>query len=178
MKIEKKNLPKSIVEYIIEADAKEVAKQRKRVFEYLRKNGDIKGFRKGANVPDDVLEKNYGPDHINQMTVEYTIDVLYKETLKKEKLVPVAQAEIKEIISQEPLKIRMHVEVLPEITIKPAYKKIKLTKKKVSVSASEVQAALDDIQTRFTHFHEVEDKKKKAAMGDKLTIDTDGHDSK
>ena len=72
----------------------------------------------------------------------------------------------------------MHIEVLPEVTIKDAYKKIKLTKQKLSVSAAEVTAALDDIQTRFTQFHDVEDKKQSAAMGDKLTIDTDGHDSK
>jgi len=112
------------------------------------------------------------------MTVEYAIDVLYKDALKKEKIVPVAQAEIKEIISQSPLKIKMHIEVLPEVTIKDTYKKIKLTKEKISVSTDEVQAALTDIETRFTQFHDVEDKKQKAVMGDKLTIDTDGHDSK
>ena len=112
------------------------------------------------------------------MTIEYAIDTLYREALKKEKLMPVAQGEIQEIISQSPLQIKMHIEVLPEVTIKNAYKKIKLKKKKLSVSAAEITAALDDIQTRFTHFHEVEDKKKSAAMGDKLTIDTDGYDSK
>jgi len=178
MKIERNTLPKSIIELIIEADTKEVVKQRTKVFSYLRENGNVKGFRKGAQIPDDVLEKNYGSDYINQMTVEYAIDVMYKDALKKEKIVPVAQAEIKEIISQSPLKIKMHIEVLPEVIIKDTYKKIKLTKEKSSVSADEIQAALDDIQTRFTHFHDVEDTKKKAAMGDKLTIDTDGHDSK
>ena len=177
MKIERNALPESIVELIIEADAKEVAKQRTKVFSYLRENGNVKGFRKGAKIPDDVLEKNYGANYINQMTVEYAIDVLYKEALKKEKIVPVAQAEIKEIISQSPLKIRMHIEVLPEVTIKDGYKKIKLKKKKLSVSAEEVKAALADIETRFTRFNEVEDTKKKAKIGDKLTIDTDGYDS-
>lgn len=112
------------------------------------------------------------------MAIEATIDTLYKEGLKKEKIVPVAQAEIKEIISQSPLKIRMHVEVLPEVTIQDAYKKIQLKKEKLSVTDAEVQAALDDIQTRFTHFHDVTDTKKKVAMGDKVTIDTDGYDSK
>lgn len=112
------------------------------------------------------------------MTIEYAIDTLYREALRKEKLMPVAQGEIQEIVSQSPLQIRMHIEVLPEVTIGAGYKKIKLKKQKLSVSATEIQAALDDIQTRFTHFHDVEDKKKKAAMGDKLTIDTDGHDSK
>lgn len=178
MKVEKKLLPKSIVELIIESDTKEVAKHRSKVFSYLREKGDVKGFRKWAHIPEDVLEKNYGSEYISQMTIEFAIDVMYKDALRKEKIVPVAQAEIKEIISQDPLKIKMHIEVLPEITIEDSYKKIKLKKQKIEVADTEVEAALDDIQTRFTHFHDVEDKKKAAAMGDKLTIDTEGYDSK
>jgi len=46
MKIERKSLPKSIIELVIEADTKEVAKQRTKVFAHLRENGNVKGFRK------------------------------------------------------------------------------------------------------------------------------------
>jgi FKBP-type peptidyl-prolyl cis-trans isomerase (trigger factor) len=46
MKIERKDLENSIVELIVEADTKEVAKYRKKVIDYLQKNADIKGFRK------------------------------------------------------------------------------------------------------------------------------------
>jgi len=56
------------------------------------------------------------------------------------------------------------------------YKKIKLKKQKVSVTAAEVTSALDDIQTRFTQFEEAKTKASKPKMGDRVTIDTDGYE--
>jgi len=76
------------------------------------------------------------------------------------------------------MKIRMQVEVFPEIKISDDYKKISLKKTEVKVSAKEVKSALDDIQTRFTKFEEVTDKKSKVAKGDKVTINTQGFDKK
>jgi len=176
MKIEKKDLENSIVELIVEADTKEVAKYRKKVIDYLQKNADIKGFRKWAKIPEQILVKNYWEDYINQMTVDFAIDDLYKKALTKEKIVPVAQGEIKEIISQNPLKLKMHVEILPTVEIDPKYKDIKLTRKKTSVNAEEVKNALAEIEQKFTKFEEVSDKRSKAAMWDRVTIDTQGYD--
>jgi hypothetical protein len=42
MKIEKKLLPKSILEFIIEEDVKNIARERKHVIDYLRNTADIK----------------------------------------------------------------------------------------------------------------------------------------
>ncbi len=176
MKIERKNLENSIVEIIVEADAKEVAKNRKKVLDYLQKNADIKGFRKWAKIPESILIKNYWEDYINNMTVDFAIDDLYKKALMQEKIVPVAQGEIKEIISQSPLKIKIHAEVLPKVEIDPKYEKIKLTKKKIEVKADEVKEAIAEIEKKFTKFEEVTDKKSKVAMWDKVTIDTQGYD--
>jgi FKBP-type peptidyl-prolyl cis-trans isomerase (trigger factor) len=46
MKIEKNLLPKSIVELIIEEDAKNIAKYRGTAISHLEKNANVKGFRK------------------------------------------------------------------------------------------------------------------------------------
>jgi FKBP-type peptidyl-prolyl cis-trans isomerase (trigger factor) len=86
------------------------------------------------------------------MIVEDAIDHMFREALRQEKLVPIAEAEITEVISQNPIIVKMTVEVFPEIEIKPEYKKIKLTKTKVEVKDSEVEQALSEIQTRFTKF--------------------------
>lgn len=174
MKVEKKMLPKSVVELTIEESAENVAKFRKEVLKSAAKNADIKGFRKGATIPEDVIIRQFGEDVILQMTVEKAIEGVYRDTLKSEGLMPVSQAEIQEVMSQDPLKVKIQVEVFPSVEVKDTYKKVKLTKEKLSVSAAEVKAALEDIETRFTHFHDVTDPKVKAAMGDKLTIDTDG----
>lgn len=177
MKVEKKMLPKSIVELIIEDSAENVAKFRKTVIAEASKHADIKGFRKGANIPEDVIVRQFGEEVILQMTIEKAIEGIYRDTLRKEKLMPVSQAEIQEVISQDPLKVKIQVEVFPKVEIKDTYKKVKLTKKKLSVTAKEVDAALEDIQTRFTHFHDT-DASHAAHMGDRVTIDTDGYDSK
>ena len=92
------------------------------------------------------------------------------------RVIPVAQGEIKEIISQDPLKIKIHVEVLPEVSVDEVkMKKIKLSRKKVSVSVKEVNDAIADIEKRFSTFEETTSK---AKMWDRVTIDTDGYDLK
>lgn len=59
MKVEKKMLPKSIVELTIEESAANVAKFRKEVISSASKNADIKGFRKGTPIPEDVIVRQF-----------------------------------------------------------------------------------------------------------------------
>ena len=176
MKATKKLLDKSIIELVIEENAKETTKYRKKALAYLEKNAEIKGFRKATKIPENVLVKNYWEEHINNITVDLAINSLYKQAIKKEKIVPVATGEIKEIISKFPLKFKAQIEVFPQVEISDKYKKIKLKKQKVSVSADEVKQALSEIEDRFTIFEEINNKKSKASMWDKLTIDTDGYE--
>lgn len=175
MKIESKKLPGSIVELTLEDEASHVASHRKHVIEYLRKNADIKGFRKWADIPEAIIVQKYGEEKIAAMIVEDAIDHMFREALRQEKLVPIAEAEITEVISQNPIIVKMTVEVFPEIEIKPEYKKIKLTKTKVEVKDSEVEQALSEIQTRFTKFEACKEWDK-CNMWDKIHIDTEGFD--
>ena len=174
MKVERKDLEKSVVELIVEADKKELAKYRNKALDYLSQNTEIPGFRKGTKIPENVLVKKLGEEKVAATMIDFAIDDLYRKALMEAKVVPVAQGEIKEIISQSPLKIKIHIEVLPEVEIdEKEAKKIKLKKKKISVSAKEVDEAIKDIETRFTTFKESDGK---AEMGDRVTIDTDGYD--
>lgn len=175
MKVTRKDLEKSIVELTIEAPVETVAKYRKKAIAYLAENAEVKWFRKGAKIPELVLVQQYGEAHIAQMTVDFWIDELYRKALKDEKLFPVAQGDIKEVVSQSPLKFIAHIEVLPTITIAQSYKKISLKAKKAQVSAAEVNKAIEDIETKFTSFQEAS-KTTKAKMGDKVTIDTQGYE--
>jgi FKBP-type peptidyl-prolyl cis-trans isomerase (trigger factor) len=156
MKVEKKMLPKSIVELVIEESAANVAKFRGKVIEEAGKHVNIKGFRKGAKIPENIIIQQVGEEVIAQMTIEKAIDGIYRDTLKKEKLMPISQAEIQELISQDPLKVKIQVEVFPIIEVKDTYKNIKLTKQKLQITDEEVDGALADIETRFTHFHDTD----------------------
>ena len=176
MKIEKNLLPNSVVELIVEEDAKNISKFRKQAIEHIEKTADIQWFRKWSKIPENVLIRKYWEEAIHRMTIDFAIDNMYREALRKEKLMPVAQWAIKEIISESPLKIKIHIEVFPTIEIDKKYKKIKLPKSKISVSAAEVKAALSDIETKFTKFEETTSKAAKAKMWDRVTIDTDGYE--
>jgi FKBP-type peptidyl-prolyl cis-trans isomerase (trigger factor) len=104
-----------------------------------------------------MIIKKYGEEHISHMVIDHAIDHIYQDAIRKEKVVPVAQAEIVEVISESPLIFKAHVEILPEAIINPDYKKIKIKKTIIDVSDKEVENALNDVQTRFTRFEEAED---------------------
>jgi len=176
MQITRKDLENSIVELTIETSTENVASNRAKVIKQISESADIKGFRKWAKIPENVIVKHYWEDYINNKTIDFAIDSVYSKALYQEKLVPVAQWEITEVISQSPLKFKLQIEVLPIVEISDEYKNIKLKKQSIEVKDSEVEAALKDIQTRFTKYEEVTNEK--IALGDKVTIDTDWYDLK
>jgi len=171
MQIERKDLENSIVELTIEVETENIAKQRVKVIKYLTENAEIKWFRKWAKIPENVIIKHYGEDYINNKTIDFAIDSVYSEALRQENLIPVAEWEITEIITQSPLKFKLEIEVLPVVKITGDYKSIKLEKQKVEVKDEEVEKALKEIQTRFTKYEETVDEK--TTIWDKVTIDTD-----
>lgn len=173
MKIERKNLENSTIELIVEEDTENIAKFRAQVLKDIEKNAEIKWFRKWAKIPEEVLVREFGGERINHMVIDKAIDSIYRNTLKQENIIPAAQWEIKEIISESPLKIRIHVEVLPEVEIADSYKNISMKRAKISVSEKEVEAALEDIQKRFTNFYEADEA---LVMWDRATISTQGYD--
>lgn len=177
MKSSVKKLEKSIVELTIEESKENISKFRNKVLNDIRKNADIKGFRKWAKIPDEVIVKNYWEERISTMMVDEALNKLYGEALKQNNILPIAQWEIKEIKSQDPLIVVMHIEVFPEIEIDAKYKKIKLQKTKIEVSDSEVEQTLSEIQKKFTKFAEAK-KTYTSKMWDKLYITTQGFDLK
>ncbi len=174
MKTSRKNLEKSIVELIVEANVEEVSKYRKKALKKISEEKEIKGFRKWSNIPENVIVSQFWEWAVNETIVELAVDEMYRKALLEYKLMPLAQWEIKEIVSQDPLKIKIHVEILPEVKIdEKKLQKIKLKKAEIIVSDEEVNSSIKEIEDRFTKFEENQDKAKK---WDKVEIDTDGYD--
>jgi len=177
MKSSIKKLEKSIVELTLEENKENIAKYRKKVLENLKKNASIKWFRKGSNIPDEIIVKNYGEEKIWALTIDEALNKLYVDALRKNNILPISQWEIYEIKSQSPLIVVMRVEVFPEIEIDVKYKKIKLPKTKVSVKDSDVEQTLSEIQKKFTRFEESK-KDYTTKMWDKIYINTLWFDTK
>jgi len=170
-------LPKSKVELTLEETTENIAKYRKKAIAKLRKSVKIPGFRPGVEIPEDILIKHVGSDRIENEMIDEALQKMYTSALQEHNIRPLARGELVKVISQDPLKVIMHVEVIPTVTLKDGYRKITLPKTTTEVSDAEVDAALQDIQTRFTRYEKT-DTDYVVQMGDKVTIDTTGYDSK
>lgn len=177
MKSQIQKLENSIVEITIEETTENIAKYRSKAIKKIKETADIKGFRKWANIPDEIIVKQYGEAYILNITIDEALNVLYAQALRDNNIIPVSQWEIKEIVSQTPLVIKMTVETLPEVEIDKSYKKIKLKKTNVSVDDSEVEESLKQIQDKFTKFEEASEDYE-AKEGDKVYVNTQGYNLK
>ncbi len=170
-----KKVPNSIVELTIEETKDNIIKHRKKVLDNIRKKSDIKWFRKWANIPENILISNYWEERIYSMIIDEALNDMYPKALKEHKIFPIAQWELKEIVSQDPMIVVMSIEVFPEIDVKDDYKKIKLKKTQISVNDEEVEQALKQIQDRFTTYQKA-DADYQAQNWDKVFVNTTWYD--
>ena len=175
MKSEIKKLDNSIVEITIEDTKENIIKHRKKVIEKIRKNADIKWFRPWANIPEEIILKNYNEEQINSMIIDESLNYNYSKALKEHKILPISQWELTEIVSQDPLIIKLQIEIFPEVEVWKEYKKIKIKKTKVEVLKDEVDDNLNQIKQKFTKFNKAW-KEYEAKMWDKVNINTNWYD--
>ncbi len=185
MQSSSKKLNAYTVELTIKESSKEFDKARTEAIENIRNNANIKGFRKGAVIPEEVIVKEYGEDMIRERAVNTLLDKIYHKALQKEGLVPVSAGAVKSIVSESPLEVVLDIEVLPEAIIdEKKMKKIKIKKTETKTEEDEVTSTIAEIEKRFTHFHDAgahsEDgfdaSNVAVASGDRVTIDTQGFD--
>jgi trigger factor len=165
----------------------EFKKARTKVLEEIRQNGKVKGFKQGSDIPEHVIVREYGEEAITQQALDHVVNHLYPKVLKKENIIPVAPGNITEVKSTDPIELTLEVEVFPEIEIdEKKLDKIKVKRTSVKVETSEVDAELEAIKARFTHFHEAGSHTEDGAdtshttveKGDRVTITAQGFDKK
>ncbi|MCK9272597.1 trigger factor [Candidatus Gracilibacteria bacterium] len=172
---------KRINQYTIELTIKESGvsfeKAKEKVMAEISEKADIKGFRKGSVIPAEIIAKNYGDDFIDMQAVDKLLNDLYAKAMKKENIIPVGHASIKELKSKTPFEVTLDIEVLPEIEIdEKKAKKIKIKKEAIKLEQKEIDEAIFEIEKRFTTYKEVEGAN--AEKLDKVTIETQGFDKK
>ena len=172
---------------LIKESGVELEKAKKNVIEEIRTKGKVKGFKKGSNIPDAVIIREYGETMIEQQALDTLIEKIYPKILKKENIIPVASGQITEVKSTNPVELTLEVEVFPEITIdEKKMDKIKVKKSSIVFDDSEIDLEIDAIKTRFTHFHEAGHHSEDGAdsshlaieSGDRATISAQGYDKK
>ncbi len=161
MKIEKKNLPKSEVEFTVALSPEELEVYRSKAFTNIQKSVEIDGFRKG-NVPEDIIVKHYGDMIILEEMANLALRDVYMKAIDEHKINPVAEPTISvtKLAKGNPFEVTITVPVLPEVVI-PDYKKVAIgatkDEEKVEVTEKDVDDVIEELRKgRATqHNHEL-----------------------
>lgn len=158
MKIEKKNLPKGLVEFTIVVDEKEFESYHAKAFGVVQQAVEVDGFRKG-NAPEVLVVKKYGDMIILEEMANLALRVAYVKAVDEHKINPISepQVSITKIAKGNPLELTITVPVMPEIAL-PAYKKIAQDAvndgEKIEVTDKDIEDVLEDLRKGRTKEHE------------------------
>lgn len=161
MKIEKKDLPKSEVEFKIVIDEKEFESYHAKGLATIQQVVEVDGFRKG-NAPEDLIIKKYGDMIILEEMANIALREAYVKAVEEHKVSPISepQVTITKIAKGNPLELTIVVPVMPEVTL-PAYKKIAKEAmkddEKIEVTDKDIQVVLEELRkgraTQHDHEH-------------------------
>ncbi len=117
----------------------------------------IKGFRQGK-VPTDIVKRKFNQEIKDSIINNLVPDAVTKK-LRAHNLKPVSSPVVTELFFEEdqPIKFKAQFEVWPEFEL-PEYKNIKVSRKKISVTANDVKKSLDDLQKRSVQYIPTEER--------------------
>lgn len=193
MQATSKKTSSNTFEITIKESGSEMEKYKKEAIRALAEERQFPGFRKGDEVPFEVIAREIGEERIMQEALNQALQVLYPKALKKLEITPVDMGEIKDVTSIAPLEVILTVEVAPEVDLDiKKIEKIKIDVTPVSVTDEELQKELDEIIARGTHYHprgahhghhhdengDVSETDLAIQEGDKVMVNAVGYDKK
>jgi trigger factor len=175
MQVSRKDLSETSVQLTLTADAKVLKAAKQEALKHVAKNLKLQGFREGK-APMNMVEKSADPATLQSEFLDIAMNRMYGAALEEEKLRPIAQPKVtvKKFVPFDSLEVEAEVEVIGKITLAD-YKKVKVEKPAVKVTAKEVDEVLANLRTREAEKKEV---KRAAKDGDEITIDFTGTDAK
>jgi len=155
-----------------EIPADRVTSEIGKVYEQIRKNASIKGFRKGK-VPQSVIEKNFSGKMAGEV-LQNLVSETYLKAITDNKIVPVAPPTIESdaVKKGQPLNYSAIVEVYPEIEVKD-YIGLQTTKIAYVPNEEAVEGRLKDMQARMAQLVPLTEQRP-AINGDIVTLDFKG----
>jgi len=175
MQVSRKDPSETSVQLTLTADAARLEAAKQEALKHVAKNLKLQGFREGK-APTSLVEKSADPATLQSEFLDIAMNRMYGAALDEEKLRPVAQPKVtvKKFVPFTELELDVEVEVIGKIKLAD-YKKVKVEKPAVKITAKEVDEVLESLRTREA---EKKDVKRAAKDGDEITIDFKGTDSK
>ena len=152
----------------------EVNKELDAGFQKVKKDANIKGFRRGK-VPRHILEKTYG-QQVKAEVAEKLVQATYFDAIEKEKLDVVAHPEIKEPVFEDDgsFSYEAEVDTRPQFELNE-YKGLEIEKQEISVTDEEIDSEVERLRKEIAPLRNIEDRA--AQMSDIAIVDFDGfHD--
>ncbi len=157
------------------ATADELTSIKKHVLNDFQDKVKVPGFRSG-HIPADVLEKHVDSNALSSEFLERAMEQLYPQAVKAKQLRVVDRPKI-ELVKYVPYTELEFKATVPIIgTVKLAdYKKIKLAKPEVKLTAKDVDEVLESLRGQLSDKKDVD---RAAENGDTVYIDFKGVDTK
>lgn len=168
--LEKKE--KNTVFFNIEISPQEFEKGIQQTYLKTRSRFAIPGFRKGK-VPRQIIEMNYGPEIFFEDALNEILPESYEKAIEELELEPVDRPhiDVDEINKGEPVVVKIHVDVKPEVQIGD-YSTIEIEKVEYEVTDEMVDSEILTAQNTNSRMLDASDRAVKE--GDILTIDYAG----
>ncbi len=162
--LSEKKLENSVVEIEIQVPLENVEQEYKRVYDKIRKNAKIDGFRKGK-APVQVIEKKY-KDNAGAEVAENLAKKAFWEAVDEKKLIPIVEPRIDydEISQSEPFKFKASIEVAPTTEL-GTYTGIKVEETVCTVTDENVENEINNMRERYAEVKPVDDKEQAVENG-------------
>lgn len=158
----------------VRGDSADLAPIKRHVLGHFVDQVKIPGFRTGK-APLELVEKHSNPQQLTDQFMEHALNDLFVKAIQHEKLRPIGQpdVQVKKFVPYTDLEFEVTVDVIGPIAL-PDYKKIKLAKAKVEVTASDVNDVIEGLRRRLAERKQVE---RASKNGDEVVIDFSGKDA-
>ncbi len=149
-----------------------VGKEMNKAYDKLRKEVNLKGFRRGK-APRAVLEKNFG-DRVREEVADHLVQETYFDALEKSGIDAVVHPEIKEFDFADDGTFVYSAEVDVRPVFEPAdYKGLKVEIPRVEAGEDEIDARIEELRRQQAPLKTIDDRP--VADGDLVVIDAQGY---
>lgn len=165
MKIEKKDLPKGLVELTVVVPTETFESYHAKAFARVQQSVEIDGFRKGS-APENLVVKQYGDMIILEEMANLALRDAYIKAVDEHKLNPISdpQITITKIAKGNPLELTITVPIMPEVTL-PDYKKLAKEAvkddEKIEVTDKDIEDVVEELRkgraSQHAHEHHHDD---------------------
>ena len=176
MKTEITEISPTQKELKIEIEPEAVREVYNKISQKYAKGAQVDGFRKGY-APLDVVRMRF-KEQIRSEVLQEIVSTRVTEAIQENDLHPLAEphlhledAENLKLNGSQPIVLKAHVEVMPEIPI-PEYKNLEAVRRIRPLASGELEAIIDERRQQYATLIPIEDRK--SAEGDTVIVDLEG----